>query len=255
MKFISWNVNGLRAVEKKGQLKQIFDMSPDIFAVQETKCKVDQLPDGAFAPEGYNYFFDSSKERKGYSGVAVYCKEKPIKVECGLGIKEMDHEGRMLTLHFKNFIFVTCYFPNGGRDTEHFKFKLSYYHEFLKKVKKLEKENKNIIFCGDLNVAHNEIDIARPKENENHIGFLLIERKFVDKLLEENFIDTFRNEHPNEVKYSWWDMKTRSRDRDIGWRIDYFFVSKNLKNKIKKAEILNDIFGSDHCPTELELDF
>lgn len=253
MKLISFNVNGIRASQKKGTLSEAFLLKPDILAIQETKCIEDQLPENKFAPEGYAVYFDSATERKGYSGVAVYTKEKPLHVTKGLGIKAMDHEGRLLTLHFKDFIFITGYFPNGGRDEEHFKFKLKFYNEFLAYIKRLEKENKNIIFCGDLNVAHCEIDLARPKENSNQIGFLPIERAWVDSVIKNGFIDTFRLLHGSEVKYSWWDQKTRSRDRNIGWRIDYFFVSQALKGSVKKADILNDVFGSDHCPILLEI--
>jgi exodeoxyribonuclease-3 len=252
MKLISWNVNGIRAAQKKGALDTIFKENPDILAIQETKCTPDQLPEDKFAPAGYHAYFDSATERKGYAGTAIYTKVKPEKVEYGLGIKEYDTEGRMITLYFDSFIFVTCYFPNGGRDADHFQFKLRYYDLFLKRMKKLEKE-KPVIFCGDLNVAHNEIDLARPKENSKQIGFLPVEREWVSRVEKEEFIDTFRHLHPETVKYSWWDQKTASRERNVGWRIDYFFVSGSLKNKIVKAEIRNDIFGSDHCPVVLTL--
>lgn len=250
-------MNGLRAIQKKGALEKVFAERPDILAIQETKCAPEQLPENKFAPEGYHAYFDSASERKGYSGVAVYTKIKPSKVEHGLGIKEMDHEGRMLTLHFDSpegeFVFVTCYFPNGGRDEEHFQFKLRYYEAFLKKMKKLEEKYDRIIFSGDMNVAHNEIDLARPKENSNQIGFLPIERAWVDKVEASGFVDTFRALHPETVKYSWWDQKTRSRERNVGWRIDYFFVNQESIGRVKKADILTNIEGSDHAPTVLEL--
>ena len=253
MKLISWNVNGIRASFKKGALQSVFDLNPDILGIQETKSTPDQLPEDGYAPKGYTVYFDSSESRKGYSGVAVYTKIIPNKVENGLGIKEMDHEGRMLTLHFDDFVLVTAYFPNGGRDEEHFQFKLKYYELFLKKMTILKKKYDTVIFCGDLNVAHNEIDLARPKENAKQIGFLPIERAWVDKVEVNGFIDTFRHLHKNEVKYSWWDQKTRSRDRNIGWRIDYFFINKESIQKTKQAEILNDVMGSDHCPVILEI--
>lgn len=253
MKLISFNVNGIRASYKKGTLGDLFKLNADIIGIQETKSTPDQLSADITFPIGYFSYFDSAKERKGYSGVAVYTKVKPEKVEYGIGDHEHDVEGRCLTLIFKDFAFVNCYFPNGGRDEEHFQFKLRYYELFLKHVKKLEKKYSKVIFCGDLNVAHNEIDIARPKENSNHIGFLPIERAWVDKVEKNGFVDTFRTLHKDEVKYSWWDVKTKSRERNVGWRIDYFFVSQNLENKIKKADILNDFFGSDHCPIVLEI--
>ncbi len=253
MKLISWNVNGIRASFKKGALQTAFDLKPDFLAIQETKSTPDQLPEDGYAPKGYSVYFDSATSRKGYSGVAVYTKQEPNKVERGLGIEEMDHEGRMLTLHYDDFAFVTCYFPNGGRDEEHFQFKLKYYEMFLKKMITLKKKYETVIFCGDLNVAHNEIDLARPKENANQIGFLPIERAWVDKVETSGFMDTYRTLHPETVKYSWWDQKTSSRDRNIGWRIDYFFVNQEAHKDIKKAEILNEIFGSDHCPVLLEM--
>jgi exodeoxyribonuclease-3 len=253
MKLISWNVNGIRASFKKGALQSAFDLNPDMLAIQETKSEPSQLPDDKFAPPGYTAYFDSATSRKGYSGVAVYTKQIPKKVEYGLGNEVYDHEGRILTLHFDDFVFVTCYFPNGGRDDEHFKFKLEYYELFLKKMVSLRKKYQKVIFCGDLNVAHTEIDLARPKENANQIGFLPVERAWVDKVETSGFVDTFRVINGDKVKYSWWDQKTRARDRNIGWRIDYFFVNEELKNKIKKADILDEVMGSDHAPTLLEL--
>ena len=255
MKLISWNVNGIRAAEKKGALAEIFKMKPDVFAVQETKCTEGQLPATKFAPEEYIAYFDSAKERKGYSGVAIYTKVVPFKVDYGLGIPEMDHEGRMLTLHFHDFVFVTCYFPNGARDKDHFNFKLRYYQCFLNKMQELREHYETVIFCGDLNVAHTEIDIERPKENENHVGFLPQERKWVDSLIENGYSDVYRETHPDErKKYTWWDVKTRSRERNVGWRIDYFFTTKNLLKKVKKAEIHDETEGSDHCPISLDIE-
>ncbi len=253
MKFISFNVNGIRASYKKGALAELFKLKADIIGIQETKSTLDQLNEEIVSPKGYLSYFDSSKERKGYSGVAVYTKTKPEKVLYGLGEESFDTEGRCLTLCFKDFAFVTCYMPNGGRDEEHFQFKLKYYEKFLEHVKKLEKKYEKVIFCGDLNVAHNEIDLARPKENANQIGFLPIERAWVDKVEKNEFVDTFRSKNPEKVKYSWWDQKTRSRERNVGWRIDYFFVSKNLEKKIKDANILDDFLGSDHAPVVLDV--
>lgn len=252
MKIVSMNVNGIRAFHKKGAFEKLVSLNADIVGIQETKAAEDQLTGDILSPSTYHAYFDSATERKGYSGVAVYTKAEPEKVVRGLGIKEMDHEGRLLQLHFKDFIFVTCYFPNGGRDEEHFQFKLRYYKEFLKLMKQLEKE-KPVIFCGDLNVAHAEIDLARPKENANQIGFLPVERAWVDEVIKEGFIDTFRSTHKETVKYSWWDQKTRARERNVGWRIDYVFVSSVLQKKIKDADILADFVGSDHAPVTLTI--
>jgi exodeoxyribonuclease-3 len=252
MKIISFNVNGIRASHKKGALQEVLKLGADIIGIQETKSTPDQLTEDILSPVGYVSYFDSSKERKGYSGVAVYTKVIPEKVEYGLGEDDYDIEGRCLTLYFKDFVFITTYFPNGGRDDDHFQFKLRYYHRFLERVKKLEKKYKNIIFCGDLNVAHREIDIARPKENANQIGFLPIERAWVDRVIDAGFIDTFRTMHPDEVRYSWWDQKSGARARNVGWRIDYMFVSPSLKDAYTKADIMDDFLGSDHAPTLLE---
>jgi exodeoxyribonuclease III len=254
MKLISWNVNGLRAVEKKGRFADLLKLDADIIGIQETKCTPDQLSESVLYPAGYTSYFDSAKERKGYAGVAVYTKVKPEKVEYGLGQDEYDTEGRCLTLHFQDFAFVTCYFPNGGRDADHFQYKLRYYEEFLKHVKRLEEEYGKVIFCGDLNVAHEAIDLARAKENANSIGFLPIERAWVDRVQESGFVDTFRALHPDKVLYSWWDMKTGSRDRNVGWRIDYFFVNEELFPCVRKSDILADFTGSDHAPVILDID-
>lgn len=257
MKIISYNVNGIRASYKKGAFQELLTLKADIIGIQETKSTPDQLPEELLRPKGYHAYFDSAKERKGYSGVAVYTRHEPKKVEYGLGDDVYDTEGRCLTLHFDTFAFVTAYFPNGGRDEDHFQFKLAYYEKFLSHVKKLEKKYDHVIFCGDLNVAHNEIDLARPKENAHQIGFLPVERAWVDKVIGSGFIDTFRALHPTEVRYSWWDQKTHSRERNVGWRIDYIFVSKSLGELLGaprvKATILDTFLGSDHSPAMLEL--
>lgn len=251
MKIISWNVNGIRAVSKKENWQEVFAMSPDILAIQETKATPDQLPLNVLNPEGYFSFFDSSKIRKGYSGVAVYCKEKPEKVDYGLGADHMDLEGRLLTLYFKDFILMNCYWPNGGKSDEHFLYKLDYYDQFLQRAKTLEKK-KPVIFVGDVNATVADIDLARPKENAGKLGCTVDERTRLAKYV-TTFVDTFRFVHGNTIKYTWWDMKTRARERNVGWRIDYIFTSKSLEKKIKKAEILDKVQGSDHCPVLLEV--
>jgi exodeoxyribonuclease III len=253
MKILSWNVNGLRAFYKKGAFNTIFELNPDIFCLQETKALPDQLPEAVLKPAGYYAYFDHSKTRKGYSGTAIYTKIKPEKVEYSTGLPELDKEGRMIIAYFSDFVLLNGYFPNGGILPARLKYKLEFYDQFLKFIEKLRKEGKKIIFTGDINTAHNEIDLARPKANENHTGFLRIERDWLDKVVSKGYIDTFRHLHPSEVKYSWWDMKTFARDRNIGWRLDYFFISPDLLPSLKKAEILDNMLGSDHCPVLLEL--
>ncbi len=253
MKLLSWNVNGLRAFHKKGAFNSIFELDPDIFCLQETKAHPDQLTEEIKAPAGYHAYFDHSKVRKGYSGVAIYSKVKPDKVEDGLGKNDLDQEGRFLAAFYGKMVVITCYFPNGGGGPERLAYKLEYYKEFLKYINNLQKQGYAVIFCGDVNTAHNEIDLARPKENANQTGFLPIEREWLDKVISAGYLDTFRHLHPTEIKYSWWDMKTFARDRNVGWRLDYFFISPDLLPRLKKAEILDNMLGSDHCPVWLEL--
>ena len=253
MKIISWNVNGLRAVVKKDKWNQLFELDPDIICLQETKSHPEQLTEEVRSPAGYHSYFDHSKVKKGYSGVAIFSKIKPEKVEYGLGISKFDDEGRTLVAYFKDFVLLNVYFPNGGGGPERLAYKMHYYEEFLKFINKLRKAGHKVIFTGDVNTAHNEIDLAHPKENSKSTGFLPTERAWIDEVIANGYIDTYRSLHPETVKYSWWDMKTFARDRNIGWRIDYFFVSDDLKNKISKAEILENIFGSDHCPILLEI--
>jgi exodeoxyribonuclease-3 len=255
MRIISWNVNGLRANIKKGGFDWFLNESPDIFCLQEVKAEKSQLEPGVADPPGYISYFDHSKGRKGYSGVAVFTKKEPLKVEYGLGVPEFDQEGRFLGLFFKEFVLLNVYFPNGGGGPERLKFKLKYYDEFLKYVDALKKKGHEIIFCGDINTAHEEIDLARPKENEKNTGFLPVERKWLDKVVERGYIDVFRHFYPNaKEKYTYWDMKTFARDRNVGWRIDYFFVTPGVQKKIKKTRIFDDVLGSDHCPIDIVLD-
>ena len=262
MEIISWNVNGLRANVKKGGFDWFLQKSPDFMCFQETKVHPEQLEEGIRNPLGYYSYFDHSKLRKGYSGVAIYSKEKADKVEYGLGISDLDQEGRFLALFYDNksilnskFILINCYFPNGGGGQNRLDYKLYFYDEFLNYINKYKKSGYEIIFCGDINTAHNEIDLARAKENENHTGFLPIEREWIDQVMQAGYLDIFRYQNPKkEGAYTWWDMKTFARERNIGWRLDYFFISPALLQKVKKASILNMIFGSDHCPIELILE-
>lgn len=254
MKIYSFNVNGIRAWERKGMVDWFINTSPDILCIQETKAQKEQLSQTLQEPEGYYSYFNSSKVKKGYSGTVIYTKEEPKDVIYGLGKRDLDQEGRQITLVFKNFVLINCYFPNGGGPKERLEYKLDYFKEFLKFINKLQKKHKKIIFTGDVNIAYKEIDLARPKENEKSVGFLPEERAIIDLFIENGWTDTFRELHPKTIKYTWWDMKTRARDRNVGWRIDYFFVSKNLMKKVKKSLIHNDIYGSDHCPISLTID-
>lgn len=251
-RILSWNVNGIRAVYKKGFLDWFKEEKPDILCIQETKAHEEQLSDDLKNVEGYHSYFCAG-ERKGYSGVAVYSKEEPISVKRGFGIKEFDNEGRILILEYPDFHLFNIYFPNGKAREERLKYKMDFYDVFLDYVKKLKKKGKKVVMCGDVNTAHKEIDIARPKENEKISGFLPEERAWMDKLVENGFIDTFRMFNQEPQNYTWWDMVTRARDRNVGWRIDYFFVSDNMKSQIKNAFILSDVMGSDHCPIGIEI--
>jgi len=256
MKIISWNVNGLRAVYNKGNFLPLFEkIHPDILCLQETKVHEHQLPPEIIRVPGYFSYFAYPHEKKGYSGVAIYSKIEPKKVEYGMGIPRLDDEGRLISAYFDTFVLLNVYFPNGGGGPERLKYKLDFYDAFLKHIEKLKSKGLKIIFCGDVNTAHEEIDLARPKANEQSTGFLPEERAWIDEVVNSGYTDTFRYFHPNKKDaYSYWDMKSRARDRNVGWRIDYFFTSNNILKKIKSANILSEIYGSDHCPISLELE-
>jgi exodeoxyribonuclease-3 len=254
MKIISWNTNGLRATAKQGFFTPLFDEKPDILCLQETKVEPEQLPEEVRNVAGYNSYFSYSKLRKGYSGVAIYTKEKPLEVFYGMDIKKFDDEGRLLGVKYQGFTLINVYFPNGGQGPDRLKYKLEFYDAFLKFILKLRKNGENVIFCGDVNTAHEAIDLARPKENEENTGFLPIERAWVSKVIENNFLDIWRDLNQNKIDvYTYWDQKTRARDRNVGWRIDYFFVDKKITPKVKDIGMLNDYYGSDHCPIYLEI--
>ena len=254
MKIITWNVNGLRAIWKKGDFQNLIEKyQPDILGIQETKSSVEQLTDDTINHDGYFTYFESATMRKGYSGVAIYSREEPLEVKATLQDKTfIDDEGRTIIAEYEDFYLINCYWPNGGKSPEHFQYKLQYYEKFLNLAKKLEKE-KPIIFLGDVNATVADIDLARPKENAGHVGCTPEERALL-KQYTESFVDTWRTSYPEKIEYTWWDMKTRSRDRNIGWRIDYIFVSKELWVKVKHIEILGNVYGSDHCPVMIELD-
>lgn len=255
-KIICWNVNGIRAWSKKGCLDWVLNEKPDFFCFQETKAHPDQLDGSLLNIEGYTSYFEHSKTKKGYSGVAVYSKEVPLKVDCELYLDKntVDQEGRFIALYFKDFILINCYFPNGGGEPHRLEYKLRFYKAFQAYLKKASKNGIKIIFCGDLNVAHTEIDIARPKENQNHVGFLPIEREWLDSVVVDGYVDTYRFKNPNTLDvYSWWDVKSGARNRNVGWRIDYIFVDNSQKANISEAQIHSDIYGSDHCPISLTI--
>lgn len=250
---MSWNVNGIRAAEKKGFLPWLLKESPDILGLQETKAALGQLPKSLTEVPGYYCCF-SAPVRKGYSGVGVYSKEKPQEVSFTLGVKEFDDEGRFILLTYPDFYFITCYFPNGGQGEERIAYKLRYYAAFLKLCQKLAKE-KPLITCGDVNTAHREIDLARPKQNEGNTGFLPEERAWLDKFFEGGLVDIYRRLHPRqEGAYTWWDYKTGARARNVGWRIDYFMLDAKAAAKTKAAYILSDVTGSDHAPIGINID-
>jgi exodeoxyribonuclease III len=252
IKILSWNVNGIRAIYKKGFLDWFKEEKPDILCIQETKAQQEQLPDDLINVEGYHSYF-SSAVKKGYSGVAIYSKTEPESIKKGFGIEKFDSEGRILIAVYPEFTLLNIYYPNGKARQERLQYKMEFYDAFLKYVDKLKKKGINIIICGDVNTAHKEIDIARPKENEKVSGFLPEEREWIDKFISHGYLDTFRMFNQEPDNYTWWDQLTRARDRNVGWRIDYFYISENLKKKIKNAFIMPDVMGSDHCPIGIEI--
>ena len=254
LKLLSWNVNGIRAVQKKGFVEWLLKENPDILCVQETKAHPEQLSDELLNINGYNSYFSSSIVKKGYSGVAIYTKEEAIKVEHGFGIPKFDDEGRIIAAEYKNFTLINIYYPNGKASAERLQYKMDFYDAFLNYANKLVAKDKHLLICGDVNTAHKEIDLARPKENEKTSGFLPIEREWMDKFFSYGYHDTFRMFNSEPEQYSWWDMVTRARERNVGWRIDYFFVSDNFKKNVKDAFILPEVMGSDHCPVGLEIE-
>lgn len=254
LKLISWNVNGVRAVLKKGFLDWLDKEKPDILCLQETKAVQGQLESKLLHPDGYTTYWHSPKYKKGYSGTAIFTKLKPIKVSSGIGIEEFDNEGRTLVAEFADFTLFNVYFPNGKASEERLNFKMGFYEAFQKRVEKELKSDKKVLICGDVNTAHFPIDLARPKDNEDISGFLPIERAWMDRLVAAGFSDTLRIFNPNPDIYSWWSMRSGARQRNVGWRIDYFFASENLKDKIKTAFVLPDVMGSDHCPVGIEME-
>lgn len=253
MKLISWNVNGLRAVEKKGFLEWLKDTGADIISIQEVKAREEQLSEEMRNIEGYSLYLTCA-EKKGYSGVACFVKEKPLSVREGLFDDTYNTEGRVLVLEYPDFFLYNVYFPNGGGGPERRAYKNAFNYALLEEVKKLEDEGKNIIICGDVNIAHEEIDLKNPKANAKTSGFLPEERRYLDDLLAAGFVDSFRELHPERSAYSWWSYRFNARSLDAGWRIDYFFISASLLPFVTGAEIDPTVLGSDHAPISLTLD-
>lgn len=250
MKCISWNVNGLRACMNKGFAEFFNDIDADFFCLQETKLQEGQID---FSPEGY-YAYWNYAEKKGYSGTAIFTKRKPLSVKYGMGIEEHDREGRLITLEYEDFYFATVYVPNSKRELLRLDYRMVWEDDFRAYVNELAKD-KPVIYCGDLNVAHKEIDLKNPKTNHMNAGFTDDERNKMSLLLESGFTDTFRHFYPDMTGiYSWWSYMFKSREKNAGWRIDYFITSKALDEKLLDAKIHTDIPGSDHCPVELDID-
>jgi len=250
MKIVSWNVNGIRAIYKKGFLDWLITTNADIVCLQEIRAQKEEIPADLLEPKNYYSYFNPAV-KKGYAGVAVYTKEKPLKVVNKLGLKRFDQEGRILILEYPHFTLINLYTPHGGRQKENLNYKLEVHKYLLNYLKRIK--NKNVILIGDFNIAHQEIDLARPKQNKNNIMFTQEERKQIDKIINLGFIDSFRVFNKKSGNYTWWPYFVNARERNLGWRIDYTFVSKKLSSKLKSALVLNKVMGSDHCPIGLEI--
>jgi exodeoxyribonuclease-3 len=253
-KLISWNVNGIRAAEKKGFLDWLGRSEADVVAVQETKAAPDQLSPALLAPPGYQAAWNSA-EKKGYSGTVTYSRHVPLKIITGLNEARFDREGRVLIHEFEPFVLFNIYFPNGGRGAEWVSHKLAFYRRFLAVAQGYMQDGRPVVVTGDFNTAYAEIDLARPKENVAHSGFMPEERLGLGEFFQAGLVDSFRRLHPDTVKYTWWDQVTRARERNVGWRLDYFMVSADLQEHILAADIHDDLPGSDHCPISLVLSF
>lgn len=253
MRLLSWNVNGYRAVCRKGFPDFLKKARADVLCLQETKCQPEQLSEDLLRHKGYEIEWHWG-EKKGYCGVATFSKPKPLSVSRGLGLPEFDGEGRVLVHRYPEFTLLNVYFPNGKRDEIRLNFKMRFYEAFLRLLDSFRKRDEDkLVICGDVNTAHKEIDLARPKENRKVSGFMPLERAWLDRLVAEGFLDTFRQFEDGGGHYTWWDQLTRARERNVGWRIDYFFVSENLRPRLKKAWIMPEVLGSDHCPVGIEL--
>ena len=253
MRFYSWNVNGIRAVTRKGFLDWIEKEDPDVLGLQEIRIQDHQLKDKLRNIDDYYSYFNYG-EKKGYSGVALYSKKEPLDVWFGLGVERFDEEGRVLVAEYEDFYLLNIYFPNGKKNKKRLNYKLDFYDEVLDYCENLRENDKEILIFGDYNTAHHPIDLKNPDANKDVSGFLPIEREWLDKLEDHGYIDTYRYFHPDKETYSWWSYRTRARERDAGWRIDYHFISEGLEDKLEDADILTDVMGSDHCPVTVKLD-
>ena len=249
----SWNVNGIRAAIRKDFVGWFTKTKPDVLCLQETKAQDDQIAAEIMEAEGYHVTHHAA-DKKGYSGVLTMSKEKPSKV-MDLGVDEFDCEGRTIVSKFKNYTLLNVYFPNGKKNKERLDYKMRFYEHFLEYILKLRENGENVIFCGDVNTAHKEIDLTHPKPNSKYSGFLPIERQWMDKVAQNDFFDTFREFHKEPERYTWWSLRSGARARNVGWRIDYFFADENLKSNVVDADVLSGVLGSDHCPISLELNF
>ena len=254
MKILSFNVNGIRAILKKGFLEDVARLKPDVLFLQETKADVDQIPEEVRNLDGYHTFWHSCERKKGYSGVGVMTKIKPDNVNMKIGVEDIDNEGRIMEVDFGAFIAYGVYFPNGSQGNKRVPYKLDFYDTLFARCEEQRKAGKKIVVCGDYNTAHKEIDLARPKENQKTTGFLPEERVKLDELVDMGWMDTFREFYPDEeAKYSYWDYFTRARERNVGWRIDYHWITEDLRPALKNAFISDDVMGSDHCPVGIIL--
>jgi exodeoxyribonuclease-3 len=253
MKIVSFNVNGIRAIMKKNFVEDMRKLNPDVICLQETKAQDDQVKEAIENDFSDYHIYSNSAVRKGYSGTAILTKQKPLNVKNDIGLKEHDQEGRVIAAEYDNFFIVTVYVPNSGNELNRLPYRTTWDNSFLAYLKGLE-EQKPVIVCGDFNVAHKEVDLARPKQNYNKAaGFMQEEIDGMDAYTSKGFIDTFRHKNPDEIKYSWWSYRGGARDRNVGWRIDYFLVSEKLISQVKNASIHNEIKGSDHCPVAIEM--
>ena len=251
---LSWNINGARAIHKKGFLDWFTLSQPDILSLQETRAEATELPDGMAQPAGYRGIWNPSIRKRGYSGTALLTKLEPLSVQLGLGLDPFDDEGRTIIARYPTFTLMNCYFPNGSRDLSRMPYKMAFYDAFLDKCERLRARGEAVVFCGDVNTAHRELDLAHPRENRGHTGFLPEERAWMDKVIQAGYVDTFRHLHPDlGGQYTWWSTVTRARSRNIGWRIDYFFVAQEMLDRVDDAFVLPEVMGSDHCPVGLRL--
>ncbi|MDI6739582.1 MAG: exodeoxyribonuclease III [Candidatus Edwardsbacteria bacterium] len=249
---LSWNVNGLRAAFRKGFADWLAKTRPDILCLQETKARPEQVVGELAQVSGYHHHFVSAK-KPGYSGVTLFSKDEPEKLASSFGVRRFDDEGRIIRADYGAFTLFNIYFPNGKASPERLRYKMDFYEAFLSEMKKLLKEDKRIVVCGDVNTAHTALDLARPKENEKVSGFLPLEREWIDRFLAAGFVDTLRMFEKGPGQYTWWHLKSGARARNVGWRLDYFYVSDNLKKNVTRAFILPEVQGSDHCPVGIEM--